>query len=210
MLISLSRKQMEDLFPHKEGLDYSKLQTTEEGSYSITRRRDAERIISVLKHNIPNITELDFTDATACIGGDTINLALLAKHVHSIEINESNFKALKNNVEKYELQNVTLYNSDAITTFNWHTDVLYVDPPWGGKNYRTHKNLDLYMSSKRLDDWLEQILLRKNRPAYIVLKVPFNYNFKRLNFLSNVDYICPFQIRSYVVIIITVHKPNLK
>ena len=198
---------MEDLFPRKEGLDYSRLKTTEEGSYSITRRRDAERIMVVLNNNLPPLRTLTFTDATACNGGDTINLALVSKHVDSIELNIDNFNVLKNNIEVYELTNVAIHHGDATLLFNWYTDVLYIDPPWGGKDYKKSKNLDLFMSGKRLDSWLEEILLRKNRPAFIILKLPYNYNFNRLNFISNVDSIKPFQIRSYVLVVIVVHKP---
>ena len=77
---------MEDLFLRKEGVDYSKLQTTQEGSYGITRRRDAERIAYVFRNNFPNMKELTITDATACIGGDTLNFASQFAHVHSIEL----------------------------------------------------------------------------------------------------------------------------
>jgi predicted RNA methylase len=197
---------MEDLFPQKEGIDYSRLKITEEGSYSITRRRDAERIMNILNATFKNIKELTITDVTACIGGDTLNFALRFKHVHSIELNGENFEALTNNVKVYGCNNVTLYHADSVKLFNWNTNVLYLDPPWGGKDYRQHKDLDVYMSDKRLDEWLEEILFRKNRPQYIVLKLPSNYNFKRFNFLVNVDNINPYQIRSYVLVIITVHK----
>lgn len=67
---------MEDLFPRKEGLDYTKLRTTEEGSYSITRRRDAERIMNVFRSTFRNMSNMTITDATACIGGDTINFQI--------------------------------------------------------------------------------------------------------------------------------------
>ena len=149
---------MEDLFPRKEGIDYSKLQTTEEGSYSITRRRDAERILHVLKHTFPHSRDMTITDATACIGGDTLNFASQFSHVHSIEVKEDNFKALTNNVEVYRFQNITLHHGDSTLLFNWNTHVLYIDPPWGGKDYKKHANLDLFMSKKRLDVWLEEIL----------------------------------------------------
>ncbi len=199
---------MEDLFPKQEGIDFTKLKTTEEGSYSITRRRDADRIFNVLRHNIPPLTDMSITDATACNGGDTINFSLKAKHVHSIELNHENFEVLSNNVSTYGLTNTTLYEGDSTQIFNWYTDVLYIDPPWGGKEYRSKKNLDLFLSSKRLDIWLEEILCRRNRPAFIVLKLPFNYRFDRFNFLSNVDHIRPFQIRTYVLVIIYVHRPT--
>jgi predicted RNA methylase len=199
---------MEDLFPKKDGVDYQRLQTTAEGSYSITRRRDAERIMIVLGNIFKETKTMTITDATACIGGDTLNFALKFGHVHSIELNQENFEALENNIQIYDLHNVTLHHGDCTRLFNWNTHVLYVDPPWGGKDYKKHKELDLRLSDKRLDCWLEEILSRKNRPDYIVLKLPYNYNFKRLNFLLNIDYIRPYQIRSFVVVIITVHKPT--
>lgn len=201
---------MEDLFPKKEGLNYSDLKVTEEGTYSITRRRDAVRIFNTLIHAIPELKTLMITDATACIGGDTINFALHCKQVHSIEFKKDNYEALKANVGAYKFDNVYVYNEDATTFFDWYTDILYIDPPWGGKSYRDYKELDLHLSAKRLDNWLEEILLRKNRPKYIILKLPYNYNFKRLNFLSNVDVIRPYQIRSYVLVVITVHRPSPK
>jgi len=198
---------MEDLFPRKEGLDYSRLLTTEEGSYSITRRRDAERILFIFKNLFRGMKTMTITDCTGCIGGDTLNFALYFGHVHSIEMNNENFRALTNNVGVYGLNNVTLYHEDCVKIFNWNTNVLYIDPPWGGKDYKKNKNLDLYLSNKRLDCWLDEILSRKNRPQFIILKLPANYNFKRFNFLINVDTIRPYQIRSYVLVIITVHNP---
>jgi 16S rRNA G966 N2-methylase RsmD len=199
---------MEDLFPRKEGLEYSRLKTTDEGSYSITRRRDAERIMNVLRSVFKEMKTMTITDSTACIGGDTLNFALNFSHVHSIELNNENFQALTNNVQVYGFNNVTLHNADSVELFNWNTHVLYIDPPWGGKEYKKHSKLDLFMSNKRLDCWLEEILSRKNRPNYIILKLPSNYNFNRLNFLINVDFIRPYQIRSYIIVIITVHRPN--
>lgn len=199
---------MEDLFPRKEGLEYSRLKTTDEGSYSITRRRDAERIMNVLRNVFKEMKTMTITDSTACIGGDTLNFASNFSHVHSIELNNENFQALTNNVQVYGFNNVTLHNADSVELFNWNTHVLYIDPPWGGKEYKKHTKLDLFMSNKRLDCWIEEILSRKNRPNYIILKLPSNYNFNRLNFLINVDFIRPYQIRSYIIVIITVHRPN--
>lgn len=199
---------MDEVFPLLEGIDYERLILTEEGEYSVTRRRDADRIISIIKTVLKHTKTKTITDATGCVGGDTIHFARQFQKVDSIEINSSNFEALRNNIEVYGLTNVYLHFGDAIDIFQWKTDVLYIDPPWGGPNYKDTKNLDLYMSSKRIDYWLEEILLRKNRPSYIILKLPQNYNFTRLNFLSNVDYIKPYRIRSYILIVITVHMPK--
>jgi predicted RNA methylase len=199
---------MEDVFPLKQGIDYTKLTLTEEGSYSVTRRRDADRILTAMKQILHTLDNKSITDATGCVGGDTIHFGLNFKQVESIELKKENYLALKNNVSIYGLTNVNFHLGDATELFNWKTDVLYVDPPWGGPDYKEKKDLDLYMSSKRIDKWLEEILLRKNRPNYIFLKLPSNYNFKRLNFLSNVEYIKPFRIRSYILVAINVHVPN--
>jgi hypothetical protein len=201
---------MEDLFPHKDGLDYSMLEITEEGSFSITRRRDAVRIINLLRFVFHNLSDYSITDSTACVGGDTINFSFNFKYVDSIELKTDNYKALSNNVLAYKLQNVKLYHGDCLDIFDWYTDILYIDPPWGGKDYRNKPLIDSYLSNVRLDIWLEDILMRSNRPRAIIMKLPNNYNFARFNFLPNIEVIKPYQIRSYVLVIITVHLPTLK
>jgi hypothetical protein len=201
---------MEELFPQRENVEYNNLQTTQEGLYSITKRRDSERIISIIKHNVKDTQTKNITDATGCIGGDTIQFALAFENVHSIELNVENFRVLTENTKVFGLTNILLHNGDCTTLFNWKTDVLYVDPPWGGPEYKCKINLDLTLGTKRIDVWLEEILIRKNRPSYIFLKLPHNYNFKRLNYLVNVDIIKPFRVRNYVLVCITVHPYNSK
>jgi hypothetical protein len=196
---------MENLFPYKQDVNYTKLQTTEEGLYSITRKRDGERILSIIKYNVKDLSNKTITDGTACMGGDTIQFAMSFHHVHSIEINSANFDCLVTNIGVYDLNNITLHKGDCTTLFNWNTDVLYLDPPWGGPEYKTKTDLDLMLGSKRIDVWLDEILIRKNRPSYIILKLPHNYNFKRLNFLVNIEMIKPFRVRNYVLVIIKVH-----
>jgi hypothetical protein len=199
---------MEDVFPLKDGIDYTALKLSKEGEYSVTRRRDADRILTSIKNTVGELSNKSITDATGCVGGDTIHFGLNFKKVDTIELKKENFVVLQNNVSVYNLNNVRYHLGDSTKIFNWKTDILYIDPPWGGPDYKEKAELDLYMSSRRIDNWLEEILLRKNRPNYIFLKLPNNYNFKRLNFLSNVDYIKPFRIRSYILVAITVHMPS--
>jgi hypothetical protein len=196
---------MEDIFPRRENVDYTKLKVTEEGVYSITRKRDSERIMSIIRYTVKDVDKKVITDATGCIGGDTIQFGLSFKHVHSIELKKNNFDVLTGNVNVFDLKNVTTYNGDCVKLFTWNTDVLYVDPPWGGPDYKSKVNMDLSIGSVRIDTWLDTILIRRNRPSFIFLKLPHNYNFKRLNLLFNVDMIRPFRIRNYVLICIMVH-----
>jgi hypothetical protein len=194
---------MEDMFP-RGSVDYSRLHVTDEGSYSITRRRDADHIIQIIKNTVGDCETKSITDATGCIGGDTLNFAGVFREVHSIELNIDNFEALKNNVGVYGFTNISLYHGDCTEVYKWASDVLYIDPPWGGPNYRTIENLNLYLGKIRLDEWLEDIMSGPYRPSFIFLKVPLNYNSKPLQFLSNVRGICHFRIRTYNLICITV------
>jgi hypothetical protein len=194
---------MEDMFP-RGSIDYSRLQVTEEGGYSITRRRDADQIIHIIKNTVPDYSQKSITDATGCIGGDTLNFATVFEKVHSIELNIGNFEALKNNVGVYGFTNITLYHGDCTELYKWASDVLYIDPPWGGPNYRTIQNLNLYLGNIRLDDWLEDILSGPYRPSHIFLKVPLNYNTKPLQFLTNIKSISMHRIRTYMLVHITV------
>jgi len=200
---------MEDLFPFKEGTEYSSLKTTEEGEYSITRRRDATRIMAFLETALGSLNTRTITDATACNGGDTINFAMAFKAVRSIEIRKENFDVLKNNIEQYKLTNVELFHGDCTKILNWKTDVLYIDPPWGGKNYKIHENLDLFLGSVRVDVWIEQLTQQEHRPNFIVLKVPQNFNFNRLFFLSRVYEMKHYKIRGYFIVILKVNQGKI-
>ena len=107
---------MEDVFPLKQGIDYTKLILTEEGSYSVTRRRDADRILTAMKQVLHTFIDKSITDTTGCVGGYTIHFGLNFQKVDSIEINPTNFEALQNNVSVYDLKNVSLYLSEVSAT----------------------------------------------------------------------------------------------
>jgi hypothetical protein len=192
---------MEDVFPSKEGIDYTQFQTTPEGLYSITRRRDSERMICFLRRMIPSMHKKIITDATACIGGDTLQFSQHFAHVHSIEWKRDNLAVLRNNVHVFGATNVTIHEGDATKILNWKTDVLYVDPPWGGPEYHMYPKLDIFMGGHRLDKWVEEVLIDR-RPAYIILKLPRNYNFTHLHFLPNVHEMMFYRVRNFMVALI--------
>lgn len=191
---------MEEIFPSYEGLRPELLQVTDEGKYSITRRRDSEQILKIVEHAVESFETKTVTDATACIGGDSINFALHCKKVIAIELKEDNYEVLKKNIRAYNLENIDALWGDSTILFNWHTDVLYIDPPWGGPKYKNYTNLILYVSNIRLDNWIEQVVQRKNRPSFIFLKLPMNYNFSTLLFLPNVSNVKYHPIRKFILV----------
>lgn len=194
---------MENVFPHKDNIDYTKLKMTPEGLYSITRRRDGEKMIGFIQNKISDISKLSVTDATACVGGDTLLFSLYFKKIDSIEWKRDNIIVLRNNVDVFAATNVTIHEGDSTKIFNWKTDVLYVDPPWGGPEYYKIPQLDLFIGTYRVDVWIEEILKRENRPRHIILKLPNNYNFSRLQFLPNIDKLNNYVIRRFVVVLLT-------
>ena len=84
-----------------------KIMITEEGVFSVTPPEEAEKITQLIikefKYRLnKDIKDCVITDATANIGGNTINFAKHFKKVNSIEISDINFKALKNNINVYK------------------------------------------------------------------------------------------------------------
>jgi len=195
----IGRGRMEVLFPKKTGVDYSKLKMTPEGQYSITKRKDGDLLFAHMKSMIKGIKNKTITDLTGNVGGDTILFGIHFKTVKSIEMNPENFDALKNNVEVFGLKNVELYLGDSTKIYNWKTDVLYLDPPWGGPEYKINKVLDLYLGDERVELLLHRVLQEQWKPDYIFMKLPANYNFDRLKDLP-VTKMKKFKIRGFVII----------
>jgi hypothetical protein len=193
-----------NIFAKKNGIDYDRLIITEEGKYSVTKRKDGERLLEIIRKEIKTTEDKTITDLTGCVGGDTILFGLNFKQVYSIEYNDNNYKALENNVKKvYNLENVKLYHGDSTKIYNWRTDVLYLDPPWGGINYKEMDIIDLYLGDVRVDIFIKEILERENRPKYIFIKLPRNYNFSRLYKLKSMyKKIRNYTIRGYNIIFI--------
>lgn len=190
------------MFAEKEGVDYAKLIKTPEGEYSMTRRPDGKKIIQRMELILGTISDKHITDLTGNVGGDTILFALNYKEVCSIEIKEDNFLALKNNVQQYGLTNVTLHHGDSTTIYDWYTDVIYIDPPWGGPEYKDKENLDLFLGDIRIDIFVKDIMKKDWRPQHIFLKLPRNYNFARLDSLD----IKKFSIRGFYLIYVAVFE----
>lgn len=188
--------RMEEFFPRKSGVDYSNLKLTPEGEYSITKRKDGEVLLRHMRSVLKTLKDKHITDLTGNVGGDTILFGLHFKKVDSIELDPTNFEALQNNVDVFGLKNVKLHQGDSTKLFNWNTDVLYIDAPWGGPDYKQHKELDLYLGDKRVDEYVREVLARENRPLYVFLKVPRNYKFDRF---ENVE---KFKIRGYYLILV--------
>ena len=79
----------------------------------------------------------------------------------------------------FKLKNVELHHGDSLKAIpDIQTNVVYIDAPWGGPEYKEKKDLDLFLGRKRVDELVKVILEDSD---YLFLKVPANYNFSRLD-----------------------------
>jgi predicted RNA methylase len=203
-------------FPKIEGIDYNKLKITDEGIYSLTKYMDSLAIIKSMENIIgeENMEGLTILDGTANVGGDTIRFAMNFNKVISVELNKENFEVLSNNVNVYNFSDkVELINGDITKFYNklqLLPDVLYLDPPWGGKSYKDfdEEKMVIFLSNMSLTRFIGNILLSPNKPKYIFIKLPINYN---INSLKDMPYVCDMQvykIRKFYLVSMIIDNKN--
>jgi 16S rRNA G966 N2-methylase RsmD len=163
---------LKKIFPEPLNNDYNGLNYDEEGLYSITHPKEAD-IISLSIIEILGTTNINIIDLTAGCGGNMISFIKYFNKITGVEINKDRYNILKANLAKYSFNNYELINDDCININNYNNyDVYFIDPPWGGPEYKKYINIELYLSDIKLEDFLSMIPENK----LIVLKLPFNYN----------------------------------
>ena len=193
-----------DKFFSKDDLDKSltnnkELKITDKGLYSISKFYDAQWITNIIikfmKDNNLNVYNETIIDATAGIGGNTINFAKYFSKVYAIEINSIHHDVLNNNIEALSLTNVETYLDsflNMIDKLNKKSSIFFIDPPWGGNSYKNYKYFNLKIGKLQL--YVVLNILYDNNYKYVVLKAPFNLNlsiiyanvkYKNMNVFSN-------------------------
>jgi len=177
--INLAKKT----FPDAD-IDYSKLLMTSEGVYSVSGKDPAKILVKIIYKYVKTY-DATITDGTGNNGSDTLMLGKYYKNVNSIEYDKTNYKALKNNVDVYDLKNVNVINGDTTVELNNLTqDVIYIDAPWGGPDYKKYAQLKLYLGKMELSDIFNKY---KSKAKVFVFKVPYNYNINNFILKTNVD-----------------------
>lgn len=153
----------------------------------MSKRVDAELISGIIIYH-SQLLGLDYekliiTDATAGIGGNTFSFALMFQHVNAIEQDKNTFDMLQNNINTYGYTNITCFNDDYTKIKNnLYQNIVFIDPPWGGRNYKKQNNILLQISEIDLETICLELLQKNN---IVVLKLPLNYNFSKINDLKN-------------------------
>lgn len=171
-----------------------KLKITNIGKYSITKPIHTSWIKSIIinffKNKNLNTKNMNIIDCTACVGGDSISFSKYFKNVLSIEKNKIHYDILENNINNLEINNIELINNDFldsiknnIKTKNYN--ILFLDPPWGGPNYKNLKNIDLFITNNNEEKINIKDIINSyyNRFNYIILKSPTNLNLNEKDYL---------------------------
>lgn len=178
---------LKTIFPENDNLHL--VQTDEEGLFSISSKNVSKFICNIIKKYLRtnDYKDITITDATAGIGGNTIGFMSTYGNVNSVEINKTRFAYLKNNVNLYFNQdnlNVNFINNDYLQICKeLKQDIIFFDPPWGGKDYKSNDNISLFLSGKNIITLCNEL---KENTNLIVIKVPKNFNIKK--FISEVNF----------------------
>ncbi len=185
-----------------------------ESVYSSTPHEHSKDILNVLNksYDLANYTILN---STACIGADTYLFSKYFKHVHAVELDPINFSCLENNMKVLDLENVTCYNENALKIMSDlqnesnHADVLYLDPPWGGYDYKSQNSeLKLSMDGKEytISEILDGIDVKtlSIKPAItsykmVILKLPTHHNVPSIYPYSHELFVCDKNARNVAV-----------
>ena len=156
---------------------YKKLNFTNDSIYSSSKICGSSRLIDVILKVSNNNLDLVITDGTANIGTDSIHMANVFKNVNAIEFSKINFDALQNNVNILNnKQNMICLNGDTNEIIKSLTqDVIYIDAPWGGRNYKNFNKLKLYLGEVEILDFY---INNRGKAKYFIFKIPYNYDFE--------------------------------
>lgn len=171
--------------------DYQNLKSDNEGLYSLSHKEDADKLTHIIKEKYGNI---NIMDATSGIGGNSISFGSNFSTVISIEMNAERFEMLKENIQSRKLNNILLYGN-FMTYINMDYDLIFLDPPWGGPNYKYEKSTHFGINNTSLKE-VTKILRSKDK--IVIWKLPFNYN---LNEFDKFNYEI-HHIKNYLILII--------
>lgn len=150
------------IFPQlKNSNNYSKLKIDDESLTYITIREIADLTSKIICHHLIkynlNPQKVKIIDYTAGVGGNVLSFSKFFNKVYAVEIHKKRYEYLKNNIDLYECKNVLCVNDSSIN-FNEkfmveiNPNVIFIDPPWGGNNYRETDSLKLSLGEVGIEN----------------------------------------------------------
>jgi len=150
----------------------SKLLMDEESLYSTTDQLTADKISRELLKLIPATSTV--TDATACVGGSAYSLSKVFASVNAIELDKTRYEYLVNNIKLLGSENIQCIYGDALEECkNLKQDLIFLDPPWGGPEYKRQEKVSLELSNIKISEVCEKL---SPYTKFIAIKAPTNFD----------------------------------
>ena len=146
---------------------------------------------NIISENLSN-KDITITDGTANIGTDSIFLSNYFNKINSVKISNINYNALANNVSVFDKTNINTILGDIIIVIeNLIQDVIYIDAPWGGRDYKKNDKMKLFLGDLEILDFYKKF---KDKAKVFIFKVPYNYDLEYLKtYINNKIIIYPFK-----------------
>ena len=169
------------------------IQLDDVGEFSTTAAPVAQQISAHIA-NLFTPTEralgLTVTDGCACCGGNVLSFArcgFFAK-INAVEFDAKRHAMLASNV-KFALRGVASPPATDVRCGSYldmlrvlKQDVVFLDPPWGGIDYKKEKFVPLFLGNRHLADIVNDLRRDAARSGTkcVVLKVPRNFHIAEL------------------------------
>lgn len=205
------------IFPQPQVKDDAmRLKIDYESFFFISHKEDAKSITDIVEqqakiHNI-DPSEAIITDATAGVGGNVFSFAETFKWVNAIEIDPQRSEFLKNNIDVYNMANISVYCNDCLKILdkldNHH--IIFFDPPWGGRDYKKLTNIKLSLGTQSIESICNKLMdqqIMSCSPKIIALKLPTNYDIQYFYKMVKSKEIILFNLEKMFVLVII--NPNI-
>lgn len=218
--IKISTDDSKKYFKADTQQNQAKLRFTDVSLYSTTPYDQAVYTTDIFLsyYDEKELKEKIITDGSACIGGNTWSFAKRLKHCNAVEISKLHADILEHNMKVLGINNVTVYNDNYMNIKDdLDQDILFLDPPWGGVDYRNEMTLTYNYKgiSYSLDEVLSGFLSYK--AELVLLKIPYTTSKDLLKALQKTTYpyyeeltINTFDDRPIYKLIVLSHIPRKK
>lgn len=118
-------------------------------------------------------------DGFGCVGGNAIAFAKYCKKVYLIELDKNRLEMAKNNARIYEVQDkIEFIHGDFFKEApKIKAEVIYLDPHWGGPDYKNLQHFKLENFSPNGTNVLE---LAFKYFSKVILRIPVNFDLTEL------------------------------
>jgi 16S rRNA G966 N2-methylase RsmD len=145
--------------------------------FEVSTKEQADKTSKLISYWVDS-ESIAIIETSAGIGGNTVSFCKFFHSVYSIEFDQTTYDCLESNVKLLCDKVPTLYLDSCINAVprilsDPRKFVIFMDPPWGGPDFKLKKKLELYYSKVPVNMLIKDYA-RNDNVKLIVLKAPVN------------------------------------